>query len=146
MNKPPFIKHFQIFCRMGRADILSRHHRNHNGDDDDDSTDINNSYNDLQVLMQTSHLRTTKHSAKPCIYDPALWEFLLGNQPNQSSFGPKTKNPVRKGSFECDFGPSHLVLKPPLKTILIHYTRLILSYLKYNFTMFTSELKLGSSK
>lgn len=44
----------------------------------------------------------------------------LGDHPNQSSFGPKAKNPEGEGSFKCGLGPSHIVLKPPLQIALVH--------------------------
>lgn len=61
---------------------------------------------------------------------PTMVEILvsLGDHPNHSSSGPKAKHSEGEGSFECGLGPSYIVLKPPLKIVLVHYILLILSY------------------
>lgn len=64
-------------------------------------------------------------------------QISLGDNPNQSSFGPNTKNPKGEGSFDCLLGSTYIVLKLPLKTILgpldLVHTQLlkILSYMYF---------------
>lgn len=71
-----------------------------------------------------------KHVAKNLHQWPTMVEIQvsLGDHPNQSSSDPKAKHPEGEGSFECGLGPSDILFKPPLKTVLVHYILLILSY------------------
>ena len=46
MYKPPFMKYFQTFLRVGTTDTISCHCGNYNGGDGDDSADINNNHKD----------------------------------------------------------------------------------------------------
>lgn len=63
---------------------------------------------------------TTRHMARPLHQWPntvGILQISFRNNPNQSLFGPNTKNPKEEGNFDCILGFSYIVLKLPLKTI-----------------------------